>query len=611
MASAITQYQINKWVAFLRQYGPIPRNDNMYDESIQRALRRSKMAPLEFDAPCVDVLLDNFKGCNPDSVILTGTAGDGKTFLCRKLWERLGGDPRDWDGDSKIHRVPLPNGRGLTVVRDLSELRGEADEVLIELANAACGDPGASLFLVAANDGQLMEAWVRVADRPATGAVRAVVEELLVRNRERQDGYALRLINLSRTSAAEMFRRIVTAVLEHPGWQGCDGCRGQLEGIENRCPIWENFTRLKEDLFKQRIHDLLRLCDHNEYHLPIRQLLTLLANVLLGHPRAKDHLLRCADVPTIVGQQDTAAAAPYGNFFGENLTPSRRDSIEAFEVLGRFGIGDETSNRIDNLLIYGRDDGSLRQGFDELIGCDEMYGATPRYRVIQAAYLELGDADTTEEFLTMLRRQRQRLFFTAPNQHVAPLGLWELTVFRFAGEYLHEVYAALQQRQRPPRHVLARLVAGLNRVFTGMLTKHDRQLVLASSGSVSQSRVSRIEEARIEVEPDRGQRIVLESAGDRMELAVYLDREESVRLALHLVRYEFLSRVAEGALPSSFSRECYEDLLAFKSRVLQDYRQLTSERYGDPISDTSEPQLKLLQVDLRGLVTSRTIEVHA
>lgn len=32
----------SKWVDFLRQYGPIPRNDNMYDEVIQRNLKTKK-----------------------------------------------------------------------------------------------------------------------------------------------------------------------------------------------------------------------------------------------------------------------------------------------------------------------------------------------------------------------------------------------------------------------------------------------------------------------------------------------------------------------------------------------------------------------------------------
>ena len=36
----------------------------------------------------------------------------------------------------------------------------------------------------------------------------------------------------------------------------------------------------------------------------------------------------------------------------------------------------------------------------------------------------------------------------------------------------------------------------------------------------------------------------------------------SVDFPLTLIRYEFLSRIAvEGALPASFSKECYEDSL--------------------------------------------------
>jgi hypothetical protein len=40
----------NNWIRFLRNYGPIPTNDNMYDETIQRALARLKMQPIELPA---------------------------------------------------------------------------------------------------------------------------------------------------------------------------------------------------------------------------------------------------------------------------------------------------------------------------------------------------------------------------------------------------------------------------------------------------------------------------------------------------------------------------------------------------------------------------------
>src|ERR1700733_2530187 len=90
-----------KWLSFLRNYGPIPRNDNMYDETIQRSARRQKITPIEFEHPMQDLVLQCFdrRAVDPVSVILTGTAGDGKTHLCRQVWKILAGDENAWASD--------------------------------------------------------------------------------------------------------------------------------------------------------------------------------------------------------------------------------------------------------------------------------------------------------------------------------------------------------------------------------------------------------------------------------------------------------------------------------------------------------------------------------
>ena len=87
---------MSAWLRFLRNYGPIPRNDNMYDETIQRSARRQKIAPIEFEHPMQDFVLQCFdkRAVDPVSVILTGTAGDGKTHLCRQVWKTLNGDEK-------------------------------------------------------------------------------------------------------------------------------------------------------------------------------------------------------------------------------------------------------------------------------------------------------------------------------------------------------------------------------------------------------------------------------------------------------------------------------------------------------------------------------------
>src|SRR5438105_12046004 len=90
-----------RWVRFLRQYGPIPRNDNMYDEHIRKSAKRAGIRPLAFTHPVeVEVIgLFDARATDPFSVILTATAGDGKSHLCARIWKQLGGDDAEWGSD--------------------------------------------------------------------------------------------------------------------------------------------------------------------------------------------------------------------------------------------------------------------------------------------------------------------------------------------------------------------------------------------------------------------------------------------------------------------------------------------------------------------------------
>src|ERR1700722_8090781 len=94
----------SRWIRFLRNYGPIPTNDNMYDESIQRALRRHRIDPLVLPAQFLGQILDNLRSDAPRSEILTGTAGDGKTYHCRGAWIGLGGSESAWNTGKKNQR---------------------------------------------------------------------------------------------------------------------------------------------------------------------------------------------------------------------------------------------------------------------------------------------------------------------------------------------------------------------------------------------------------------------------------------------------------------------------------------------------------------------------
>src|SRR5262249_51262114 len=215
-------------------------------------------------------------------------------------------------------------------------------------------------------------------------------------------------------------------------------------------------------------------------------------------------------------------ASLYRNAFGENLTPRRAEKSDLFKKLNAFGIGGETSHRVDSLLVYGADDPALTKAYSELVLNDPIYGGTPAYTQAQRAYLEGRIADSASSFLTMLRGQRQRLFFALPPDREAEYDLWDLTVFRYGGLYL-EVAECVNARRAQPRRVMPLLMRGLNRVFSGMLIQNQDELVLATSGSHSQSKTSPLLDELISVPRQGGEEVTLvPGARDGIVLSVRL-----------------------------------------------------------------------------------------
>jgi len=607
------------WVDFLRQYGPIPRNDNMYDESIQRSIGRKGISPIEIESAYTERLILNFNSKHPKSVVLTGTAGDGKTYHCREVWTALGGNLVEWLNDNKVKVLTLSSGKRLIVIKDLSELMDEERNILYNFFYSVMVNESDEVFLIAANDGQLIETWKYLEPDLYSNKVKACVEELLVNEVSEMKGFNLLLFNLSQINAAILFKNIVNAVLKHSGWKECETCslRNNLD-LSRRCPIWENRKRLEgEDdnkLIQSRMLDLLELCELNGVHLPIRQILLLVSNMLLGHPQAKDRLMNCTEVTKVLDGSTSAQASIYRNIFGENLSERRRDSTDIFSTLGRFGVGKETSNTLDNILIYGEDDPDLRPYYQEFVLKDSYYGADELFRAHQNDYLEGKFNDTDEEvkFLSSLRSQRQRLFFVIPDDKAEELKMWYLTTFKYSGEFLNEVYRKAKDGNKISTQIISRLAQGLNRIFTGLLTKTYDELILASSGSHSQAKVSRIFEDSISVPRKRGESMIIKiNEKNKLVIEVNLSTNSEVKpveLPLQLIRYEFLSRVAEGALPGSFSRECYEDILGYKSRLLKEieYRREIEQ---DDTEESSDMIFNILRLNNDGKIEKRTVEV--
>lgn len=98
----------NPLIPFLRSYGPNAASDSLYDEHVQAAAQEHGVKEIEMSAPLVDKLGALLTGDTPTNVILTGTAGDGKTFHIRQVFLKyLGGQPKDWPGSDLVITVSL------------------------------------------------------------------------------------------------------------------------------------------------------------------------------------------------------------------------------------------------------------------------------------------------------------------------------------------------------------------------------------------------------------------------------------------------------------------------------------------------------------------------
>lgn len=605
--------QSNDLISFLRHYGPITAGDNMYDELIQSEIEKYQIdPPIEIKPARVKVIQGNFESIEPCNVILTGTAGDGKTYHCRRIWANFGGDTETWNLGGKIVSLKLPKSEKLlTIVKDLSELtEQEKSNLLTELASAVSHRNPKNVYLVAANDGQLLASWRDWSDTQEENEHKTfkILEDMLVEERTKDNNLNLRLYNLSRLDASENFEEIIEQLVEHPQWSKCVGCELLKEDGSTTCPIRINRDRLRngkdESVFRKRLGELMKLARANRMHIPIRDLLLLGVNILLGDRYKNRILLTCRTAKNRSEKSDFELTNPYANVFGTNLPERQRQQYQVFNTLDAFGIGRETDNKFDNLLIYGLyDDSDL---YKELVSKDTIYGA-PVYERYLSDYLE-GAREDIEGFMSALSRQRQRLFFSLPSE--SKLDPWRLTVYQASGKFL--TFVSDLATGADFSRITEILIRGLNRTFCGMMIDDGTKLYLASSGGDGRGRIaSLLNHSLPTARQRRDPYITFSLLKDKsIPLLQIIDPDNESdspidSLTIQLTHFEYLVRVASGSLPSSFSRQCNEDFLDFKLRLIKRLDDLFRE---EPASE--EINIQALTVDELGRAHPDNIRIR-
>ncbi|WP_370675232.1 hypothetical protein [Pleomorphomonas sp. PLEO] len=582
-----------RWISFLRSYGPINKIEGMYAETVSLQAYAHGVDPLAFKHPEAEMLARAIVPAEGrlTNVILTGTAGDGKTSLCNELWYRLTGDEsrkagRDRRNYGKV-ALDTPDGQrtlhfifefsGFTPEQHQPWMPGQID-LLDRFAQSVFDPEPREYFVLAANDGKLIQAFNSLPNGADT-RLKPLIEVLLTRDHRSQAGAALLFLNLSRMSTRVLLERALDCLLDRAEWV-CFDDEASDPAFSSASPLTRNFQLLHEPRIRERLQALGELCDSNGFHVSIREILLLLVNSLLGY-KGGDGLARPDALRDMVRDGRHHDACLYDNLLGANLTEAQRERFAVFRFLTGFRIGLETSNALDNLLVFGQNDSNFQPHYQRLLADDTQYGANPGFERLREAYLEAeDDRSAAVEFHDGLIAERRRLFFrlTEEDPRFDP---WQLSVFQSAGAYRSQLLAPLRANRAINPTLLARLVQGMNRVWTGMLAGSLDRLYLTTGLDFTTARVSDLYLSDVPIEVDfhgAGLRISFDPDRHVPVLHVHLRQDHDAALPLTLMRFEFLMRVANGALPSSFSKEYYEDIISFKTRVLSDFYRINQGR---------------------------------
>ena len=271
-----------------------------------------------------------------------------------------------------------------------------------------------------------------------------------------------------------------------------------------------------------------------------------------------------------MNEKTGALAAIHRNVFGDNLSVQKREELRVYGYLALFRVGHETSNEIDNLLLFGQEIPALRPHYEQLISSDPLCGENPVFEGLRKKYLDAEEFEPyRDQFLEELANERRRLFFRIPEKDEELLRVWHLTVFQSAGKYRRQVLDAVAKGKQVHPQVVEDVVKGLNRAWSGMLIDDGSHLYITSGLDFTTARISPIAVHKVPVAKNYYQeQIYIEADHDQLPVLVVCLLGEKVPYRLNLLRFEFLDRVSQGSLPNSFSRECYEDVVAFKSRTL-------------------------------------------
>lgn len=597
------------FISFLNTYRPASeKNVSLFDERVAKAAKRAQVAIFQLPTPEIEKVCRELLDDAPINVLITGVAGDGKTYLCRKVWTELnGGMEEGWYDGNHVRLICKTNNgrqREILFIKDLTDADYDVDcdnpDNILNLLVNRLDDPDFSI-VIACNHGQILKQLGNGTPKMKDLAQRLEDTFFGVDNRLPK---GLSLHDLTKSRQDDLFLKVVEMVCSHEAWRKCDDCPAHQAG---KCPICHNrdaFLNVdgSASIMTKRVADMFRLLELEGIHFPIREQLSFVANAILGKRQPKHGRPSILTECKTVCANLASAQADYDvfhNLFGYNLSKSTRSRHKIYSAIGKFQTGLNSNRFFDDILLDGIPE-------KHLISKDNSsVPLSIAFRKAREAYIREPEgpdsAEVSEQFLKEIQNARRRLFLTwdpasqlkPESLHELDCNIWALTAFPHAGEYLSKIAFGHDDAIRPKK-LPELLLYGLYQVMTGHpVQERNPRLTITTQGADVNPKFGVYVVAEYFVNAGRA-KIVIEPFSKTRDLTPTIvctafDGQQ-VRFKLTPRRYECLMQLGTGFLASSFSKECLSELMSFKASLIQTYR----ESLGEPDEYEDEVSIRLM-----------------
>jgi hypothetical protein len=534
---------MNSFVNYLDQFNVLsPNHAKIYDEYTYE--QSGKAYSFKIDTKVEHYLFEMFN-TRPQSVILTGNAGDGKTRLCRSIYNKFSQQELGNWPPSGIIELEFTHGT-IRIVKDLSELKDEIIlQELISLQNALESKHSEKIFyLIAANEGKLTKFLSQYRD------LSLVKKEVSKRFRDyKQNDGTLSVINLLDVTSSIYVEKVLAEWNKEDNWLPCVGC-----GSKNSCIIYLNHERTSQPHVKDRLVEQYRLLDFLGTHITMRELLIHISYLITGGFTCKD--IKDADYE---GLKQQIEKPYYQNFYGHNIEHEAFSEMRALKLFRELDPGAHSVSRIDDFIVNGdlSGDEELESLHSSLYNSDlDLYlGYFKKRLEIYRDHNKDSNDSLIDDWISKLRR---KFYFEFPNEIL----FYRKSMLPF--QYINE-YDQMFNHPIKRMHSRKDLINGLNRSFSKRLVSPSQQLYATNENLMIHSLVP---STQVIIEKENPRNDI-----DHLPSKFYMVVNHKIKMPVDLYVFEYLMRLNNGNTHNILKEDVEILLDTFKNEIIKNSEQ--------------------------------------